>query len=514
MKPSVLIGALLCALGAALNLAAQTQAAPRPTAGSAGPVSVSTGQRLNVLMVIIDDVAANLNSVDFPDSPVRTPSLERIASRGTWFSRAYNDAPVCAGSRTALLTGVHATRSGVYYNTQAYRRADTWIAQVQSLPASFLRAGYTTAGFGKISHGGYQKDDAGDYSPGYFRMMAATEVTHTDPGLLQHIQPGSRREIPGNSSKNWTWGVLPDDWDRADPTKLQQDTEQANRTIAFLEQEHVKPFFVACGFWRPHVRWTVPQRYYDRFPLESVAIPRGYKPDDLEDLPPAARWLAVHRREHADVVSGALWREAVRGYLASMAYIDEQIGRLLDALERSAHRDNTIVVFLSDNGMHLGEKDHWLKYALWEQSCRVFLSIHVPGLPTQRRDTPVGLIDLYPTLQHLCALPAPAHELDGLDLTPILTGRSTERGKPVLSTYGQGNHAIRNAQYRYIRYRNGEEELYDHRSDPHEWTNLARNPRYQQVKDEMSRWLPTVNAPGTKEEPGVDDSRWSDEAFR
>ena len=465
-------------------------------------------------MVIIDDVAANLNSVDSPESPVRTPNLERLARRGTWFANAYNDAPVCAGSRTALLTGVHATRSGVYYNTQAYRRAGTWISEVQSLPRAFLRAGYTTAGFGKVSHGPYQRDDAGDYTPGYFKPLDAKEVTHTDPGLLQHILPGSRREIPGNSSKNWTWGVLPDEWDASDPRKLQQDTEQANRTIAFLGQQQTAPFFVACGFWRPHVRWTVPQRFYDRFPLASVKIQQGYRPDDLEDLPPAARWLAMHRREHADVVSGALWREAVRGYLASMAYIDEQIGRVLDALEKSPHRDNTIVVFLSDNGMHLGEKDHWLKYALWEQSCRVFLSIHVPGYPVQRNRTPVSLIDLYPTLQHLCSLPAPSHALDGINLAPVLAGQAAGRGRPVLSTYGQGNHAVRDARYRYIRFRNGEEELYDHTTDPHEWNNLATDPRHSAVKQELARWLPTVNAPGTREEPGVDDSRWSDEAFR
>jgi arylsulfatase A-like enzyme len=164
--------------------------------------------------------------------------------------------------------------------------------------------------------------------------------------------------------------------------------------------------------------------------------------------------------------------------------------------------------------MHLGEKDHWLKYALWEQSCRVFLSIRVPGRPLQRSKTPVSLIDLYPTLLRLCSLPVPGHELDGVDLSSILAGSATERGRPVLSTYGQGNHALRDARYRYIRYRNGEEELYDHENDPYEWTNVARAAQYLKAKEELARWLPTVNAPGTKEESGKDDSRWSDEAFR
>jgi len=423
---------------------------------------------------------------------------------------------VCCGSRTALLTGVHAARSGVYYNTQGYRRAKTWIANVQTLPGSFLRAGYLTASYGKLIHSGFQADDAADYTPGYQKMHGRKEhVTHTDVALLKHVIPGSLREIPGMSSRNWTWGVLPDDWDRDDPAKLQEDTEQANRTIAFLGEEHDQPFFLACGFWRPHVRWTVPQRYYDRFPLEKIELPAGYRADDLNDVPKPGRWLATHSRHHAEIVASDTWRKSLQGYYASMTYIDEQIGRVLDALERGPHKDDTIVVFFSDNGMHLGEKDHWLKYALWEQSCRVFLSISVPGNPRQLSETPVGLIDLYPTLATVCGVARPStHALDGIDLTDVLAGRSRERGKPVLSTYGRGNHAIRDDRYRYIRYRNGDEELYDHTTDPYEFTNLAGDERMTDVKARLARFLPTDDAPDVPElNPEKDGSRWQDEAF-
>ena len=483
-----------------------------------GAVPVLSGATLparpNVLMIVIDDVAANLNSVDGEGDVLRTPALERLAARGTWFSRAYNDAPACAPSRTALLTGVHATRSGVYYNTQAYRRSATWIAGVQSLPAAFLRAGYLTAGYGKISHNSYLEDDRGDYTPGYYKLYGRKpDITHGDLDLLQHAIPGSVREIPGNSSRNWTWGVLPDEWDRDDPRRLQQDTEQANRTIALLEQPQDRPFFVACGFWRPHVRWTVPRRYYERFPLESIRLPAGYQAGDLEDVPKPGRWAATQAGHHADVVAGGRWRESIQGYLASMAYIDEQIGRVLDALERGPHRDTTLVVFLSDNGMHLGEKEHWLKYALWEQTCRVFLAIAGPGLPVQRSATPVSLVDVYPTLLRLCSLPAPAHPLDGVDLSALLAGRAAERGRPVLSTWGQGNHAIRDARYRYIRYGNGDEELYDHAADPREWRNLAADPEFAATRLRLARWLPAVDAPGVREEKFEDLSRWRDEAF-
>lgn len=470
----------------------------------------------NVVMIIIDDVAANVHSVRNKNSPLRTPNLERLASRGTWFNRAYNDAPVCCGSRTAFLTGVHAARSGVYYNTQPYRRAGTWISKVQTLPGSFLRAGYLTAGYGKIVHNAYQEDDLADYTPGYCKMFERKEsVTHSDGSLLKQILPGTRREIPGRTSGNWTWGILPDDWDRNDPMKLQQDTEQANRAIEFLRAKHDKPFFLGCGFWRPHVRWTVPQRYYDMFPLEKIELPAGYKVDDLDDLPKPGRWIASHRGEHAEVVAGDMWKKSIQSYYASMAYIDEQIGRVLDAIENSAYRDNTIVVFMSDNGFHLGEKDHWLKYALWEQTCRVFFSISVPGYPKQFSETPVSLIDLYPTLMSLCRVPRPeTHTLDGFDLSKLLAGKTKKRSAPVLSTYGRGNHAIRDERYRYIRYRNGDEELYDHKNDPHEWTNLAMNSRFAKIKSRLHAWLPKENAPDVPEiNPSKDGSRWSDEAF-
>jgi arylsulfatase A-like enzyme len=199
-----------------------------------------------------------------------------------------------------------------------------------------------------------------------------------------------------------------------------------------------------------------------------------------------------------------------------MAYVDEQIGRVLDALEKSPERDNTVVVFLSDNGFHLGEKDHWLKYALWEQTCRVFLSIAAPGFPRQFSETPVGLIDLYPTLASLCGVSRPAHQLEGVDLTALLAGKTKERGAPVLSTYGRGSHAIRDARYRYICYSNGDEELYDDQKDPYEWTNLANVPRFDKVKVSLRKWLPKENASGVPEVKTADrdKSRWDDEAFK
>ena len=443
--------------------------------------------------------------------------MQRLAQRSAWFTHAYADSPACCPARTALLTGVHATKSGVYYNSQAYRRTKTEVGKVDILPQHFLKNGYLTAGYGKIAHNRFLEDDANAFTPGFYRMFnRPQDVTHTDTGLHAHVLPGTLRSMWHAS---WSWGALPDDWDRDDPKKLQQDTEFANHTISLLQRTHERPFFVTCGFWRPHVSWTVPKRYFDLYPLDSLEVTDGFRPDDLEDLPGAARWLATHRGEHDYIVKNGMWKQCLQAYYASISYVDEQIGRVLDALERGPNRDNTIVVFTSDNGWHTGEKNHWSKFYLSELACRVVMAVSVPGMKPQIVHAPVSHIDLYPTLASLCGLAKPAtHSLDGFDLSRILRGERTSRAAPVLSTYGRGCHSLRDERFRYTRYRNGAEELYDHENDPHEWTNLAGDPRYASAKARLARWLPAVNAPdiepASAKDLADDTNRWSDDAFK
>lgn len=482
----------------AMGLAAECLASAPPT----------SHHKYNVLMIIIDDAAPQLHGVR-QDGPVRTPNIERLASRGTWFKQAYCNAPACNPSRMAMLSGVRASRSGVYYNSQKFPK--TWIAEAESLPARFRNAGYLTAGYGKIAH--TMKASMTDYTPGYAKPHNSLEhVAHRDGDLLQHIIPGTLRD---GGSDNFTWGTLPDDWDRNEPEKWQQDTQQADRAVELLRSTHDRPFFLAVGFWRPHVRFTVPRRYFAMHPVDGIAIPAGYRPFDLEDLPSRGRLMSWSNRQHAQIVARGLWKEALQGYFAAVSYVDEQIGHVLDALQANGHADNTIVVFLSDNGMHLGEKSHWLKYTLWEQATRVFLAVHVPGCPAQSIDSPVSLIDLYPTLVTLCELGRPEHELDGVDLSRLLAGETPDRGRPVLSTWGRGNHAIRDERYRYIRYRNGEEELYDHSADEHEWHNLAGDPQYAQLKTRLAEYLPEFDAPNTEKlDPPMSESEWDNLAFQ
>lgn len=496
-------GYLLAGSGAVADPAGQS------TAGS-------LERRPNVLFIIIDDHKADLHSVFNAASQVQTPNMQRLAARGTWFTHAYVDSPACCPSRTAFLTGVHAANSGVYYNSHAYRRASTPISKVQTLPGNFLRQGYLVAAYGKVAHNRYLEDDVGDYTPGYYRMFNRPgHSTHTDEALLDHALPGSRVNFWHSS---WSFGILPDEWDRDDKEKLQQDTEFANLTIDLVKQKHDRPFFAVCGFWRPHVSWTVPKRYFDKYPLDSIRIPEGVRDNDLDDVPKASRWLATHRGEHEYIVKNDLWKRALQAKYAAISYVDDQIGRVLDALESGPNNDNTIVVFAADNGWHTGEKDHWSKFYLSELACRVVFAISVPGIPPQACDTPVGLIDIYPTLTALCGLEKPStHLLDGVNLTPVLKGASEDRGRPVLSTYGPGCHSLRDDRFRYTRYRDGSEEFYDHHDDPHEWNNLAGDPRFAGDKERLAALLPAVNASpveyASDKDRDADINRWEDEVF-
>lgn len=461
----------------------------------APPAAEAAGERPNVLMIFIDDHAANMTSV-LDASRVKTPNMERLAARGTWFTRAYNAAPSCGPSRTALLTGVHPVNSGVYYNSQAFRRTKTPIAQAQTLQQLFLSEGYLTAGYGKVEHTGYQNDELKNYTPGYrVRHRDPRQVTHPEQELWKQVIPGTLR-VPDPEYLPTRFGMLPDEWDADDPARLTEDTETANRTLAFLGERHEQPFFLTCGFYRPHSERIVPKRYYDLYPLDEMRIPPSYLPGDLDDVPVAGRWRATKLGTHAAVVKAGLWREYMRSYYAATSYVDEQIGRVLDALEASPYSGNTIVVFASDNGYNAGEKDMWAKFALWDQTCRVVFAISLPGSRAQVVDTPVSLIDIYPTLLKLCRLPPPtAQTLDGVDLGPLLQGESSLPRKTVLSTWGVGNHSVTDGRFRYIRYLNGDEELYDLSTDRYEWTNQAGNPRFQLIKQALAAQLPAEDAP-------------------
>jgi arylsulfatase A-like enzyme len=440
----------------------------------------------NILFIAVDDLNDWIEPLG-GHPQARTPNLERLARRSTLFARAYTAAPACNPSRAALMTGVAPYRSGIYNNSQAWRPA---MRDAVTLPQAFGKNGYWVGGAGKIYHGVYPDPPSWDeYWPSKSQQRA--------PDPLPVERPANR--IP--ETGNFDWGAL--DVEAAEMS----DYKVAAWVSGKLRAAHDKPFFLACGIFRPHLPWHVPRNYLDRFPGDSIELPRVFN-QDLSDVPPAGVRMARPERDHASVIEHGQWQEAVRSYLAAVNFADDMIGRVLDALDESGHADNTVIVLWGDHGWHLGEKHHWRKFALWEEATRVPLLIYAPpgtpGLPEGTRagavsPRPVNLLDIYPTLLDLAGL-EPQAGLDGRSLVPLL--RNPELPwQPTLTTHGRLNHAVRSEEFRYIRYADGSEELYDHRVDPMEWTNLAADESYAGAKRELSRWLPETNVPEAPVQP-------------
>jgi len=262
-----------------------------------------------------------------------------------------------------------------------------------------------------------------------------------------------------------------------------------------LSKRHDKPLFLAYGLAKPHLPWFVPKKYFELYPLDKIQLPI-VKEDDLDDIPEAGRKMALQNKDHQRITQSESWKKAVQAYLASITFADAMVGRILRALETSPNATDTTVMLWSDHGWHLGEKRHWRKFTLWERSTRNILMVNSPGLTKPRGvcDRTVSMLDLYPTLNEISGLSAPAG-LAGTSLVPLLKNPKAPYDKPAITTYGFGNHAVRTSTMRYIRYNDGGEELYDRPKDPNEWTNLAAQPAYAARKADLVKFLPAYDAP-------------------
>jgi arylsulfatase A-like enzyme len=282
------------------------------------------------------------------------------------------------------------------------------------------------------------------------------------------------------------------------------DGKVANWAAEQLGSNLKKPFFLSIGFRKPHAPWHVPRKYFEMYTPDSITLPQT-REDDLEDVPEIAVELASDFKRQQEIIDAGELGNTLQGYLASVSFVDPMIGRFLDALYSSPYAEDTIVVLWSDHGFHLGEKECWSKGTLWEESTRVPFIVSVPGLtePGARCSRPVSLLDIYPTLIDLCGLTA-RDELEGTSIRPLLQDPDTPWERPAITTLRQDAHSVRSERWRYIRYQDGSEELYDHENDEHEWTNLASDPQYAPVKDELARWLPEVSAPDAPKRSLID----------
>ncbi len=430
----------------------------------------------NVLFIAVDD----LNDwVMEPDSPVVMPNFRRLARRGALFERAYTASPACNPSRVALLTGLAPSTTGIYGNRSNWRLA---LPDAVTLPRYFMNHGYRVEGAGKIFH---HFDNS---------VFHDDESFHRFETMQLDVMPSRKfNGIDAVRSLNFDWGPWP---------PQESDTPDARAVdygIRFLQQEREEPFFLAIGLFRPHMPFHVPPMYFAHYPKDRNAMPHSWV-DDLEDIPSGGQALLDQKAHFMRAIlakeekAPGTWREAVRSYLASATFADHQIGRLVDGLALSPHAKSTVIVLWSDHGYHLGEKGHWEKFALWEKTTRVPLIVAAPGKvrPNTRVETPVSLLDLYPTLLELTGLP-PKPGLDGQSLVPLLEDSSREGA--VAMTYQRGNHAVRSNRWRYIRYADGTEELYDHANDPREVSNLAAVKGHEAVIEELRAHLPTRSAP-------------------
>jgi arylsulfatase A-like enzyme len=432
--------------------------------GAASPL-LHAAERPNVLFIAVDDLRDWVGYLK-RNPQARTPNIDRLAARGVSFTRSYCAAPVCNPSRAALMSGLRPSSSGVYDNQNDWRTA---LPEDRMLTTTFRKAGYSLLAAGKIYHEAYKRRGEWDQ-------------------YMEREGPSPQPAVEDRGVGGIVFGPLPDAKDEDLP-----DYRITSWAIEQLKAKHEKPFFLACGLHKPHMPWFVPKKYFDQFPLESIELPPQME-KDLADVPPAGIGFAKPQGDHAKMVQSGRWKEAVRAYLAAGAYTDMNIGRLLEALDQSAYKDNTIVVFWCDHGWHLGEKEHWRKFALWEEATRSPMIWVSPGVTKAGGvcDRPVDFMSIYPTLCELTGIERPAH-VEGESIRKLLADPKAAWDKPALTTYRFNNHAVRDERYRYIRYANGDEELYDHDKDPNEWANLAARTELAEVKTRLAAYMPKEN---------------------
>ncbi len=440
----------------------------------------------NILFISVDDMNDWVGCLGHP--LVQTPHIDRLARQGALFSNAHCASPLCNPSRTALLTGRSPARTGIYNNDQFWRAS---LPDAVSLPDFLRRNGYFAAGAGKVFHHTAGNNPPAQWDDFQLQVFDDPWYRRADwypwnkriPAPPKHPFHGMR-DFQGE----FDWGDLEQD------ELAYGDQRAVDYGIRHLAKQHAKPWFLAIGLWHPHIPMFSPKRFWDLYPREKIVLPNA-DPRDLEDLPKVAQDLAAFRRVEFDrIVREGKWAECVQAYLAAISFADAMIGRLLAALDQSSHARNTVVVFWSDNGWHLGEKQHFHKSTLWERATHVPLIIRAPGLrkPGTVRRQAVNLLDLYPTVADLCGL-SPATPLDGTTLRPLLQDPAAKR-PPTVITYLKGNHAVRDERYRYIRYHDGSEEFYDCQADPLEHQNLAASSAYRARMDAMAKFLPQQNA--------------------
>ncbi|MBC8352746.1 MAG: sulfatase [Planctomycetes bacterium] len=543
---------------------------------------VAAAEQPNVILIICDDLNDYVEG--FGGHPnARTPNMARLARSGVAFTQAHCNIPICGPSRASLFTGIDPHNSGCY----GFERWDKYevLQNSRTMMDHFRANGYLTLGTGKLMHHMVRNEwneygNPADYGP--FAFDGTDKVAHPDvpapyrdigavDGSFGPFVNLSGRETPEGKPLTWRngdWGIKSHALRVAsqEDRDLTPDERNGNWAVENLLQladdSDGKPFFMGVGFIRPHTPLIVPQRFFKMFPLDSIELP-VIRPGDVEDThalsvrsipndrePDSPRTADMGSRLFTNLAASYKSRDEalrlfIQAYLASVASVDEQFGRILDVVDRTTLKDNTIIVLTSDHGWGMGEKDYLYKNSLWQESTQVPLIVRAPGTAAAGRkcDQPVSLIDLYPTLIDLCSLTGDTkesdkgHALDGHSIKPLLENpKSGEWSGPdaVLTALykwrmkydpAQESYSLRSKDWRYIRYSNGKEELYDETEDPYEWNNLADLPeqasRLAAFREKLQSRLPKpgtiptqpVWQPKQAAKPRSDAEAWKDKYF-
>ncbi len=487
-------------------------------AGITAPPSVAANDSPHVLFIAIDDLNDWLGCLNGHPQAL-SPNIDRLAARGILFTNAHCVAPACRPSRAALLSGQTPQRTGVWSN-----RSPSLLGQHPDLPALprvFQRAGYATRGTGKLIHQGGAGEllferffrpeqrwspltrESVRYTADELPSKGTTNPRHLverpgqEPIVLPLNRLPSARKPDNPDGESFDWGPF----DVAD--EAMGDAQITDWAVNYLNDSPERPLFLGVGYYRPHIPLWAPRSWFDRFRGVEIQLP-PYNSSDLDDLSDVARQWAVQPVTaglHSTVEQHGEWRNAVRAYLACVTFVDHQVGRLLDALDSGPLGNNTLIVLWSDHGWHLGEKQHWGKWTGWERSTRVPLIIVPPRRQSERFAAggtschePVSLLDLFPTITEICRVTAP-ESLDGRSLVPLLKSPQQQTDRAAITWFDRGNVTVRTRRWRYLRYADGSEELYDHEADPNEWTNLVGNGAPQAVLTDLRNRASAASLP-------------------
>jgi arylsulfatase A-like enzyme len=435
-------------------------------------------ERPNVLFITVDDMN-DWSTLFNTNNPIRTPNLIKLARKGVFFSNAYSSSPACNPSRASVMTGTRPHKTGVYGNSSNWRRA---LKGVKTIQRHLKENGYLVFGSGKIFH--------------HHSDWAFHDNASFDEYLMMSInEPYPDKKInglEGYGSRNTDWGPWPNNIEKT------VDYKTVEYALNKLNKKYDKPFFLNIGIYKPHSPFFVPQKYFDKYPMDNLVMPPIPK-NDTEDLPEGAKKMTLNKKWFWNGMLKAkekdpnAYLEYVQAYQACGSFADDMIGKIIDALEKSQHRENTIIILWSDHGFHLGEKNHFEKFALWEKSNHIPFIIYAPNVTKSGTiiNNPVDMTSIYPTLSELCGLKIPEHT-DGYSLVPLLKDSSVKT-KPALMTYMKGNHAVRSERWRYIEYFDGSIELYDHFNDPNEWNNVASKEENKEIISNLKSFIPKVN---------------------